>query len=57
MTILTFRGEQFDVLIAPVKKYASGTRFGKWSSTLARMLEAYLKTVEAQEKLGEILEV
>ena len=52
--ILTFRGEQFDILIAPVKKYALVLVLENGLDT-DRMLEAYSKTMEAQEKLGEIL--
>ncbi len=53
-SILTFKGDEYDVVIAPVKKYALVLVMENGFNA-CRMREAYEKTVKAQEKLGEIL--
>jgi len=52
--ILTFRGELFDVLIAPVKKYALILVLENGLNT-SRMRDAYQQIERAQGKLNEIL--
>ena len=53
-SILTFKGQEMAVLIAPVKKYALVLVLEDGLDA-ARMLEAYPKVEDAQAKLTEIL--